>query len=169
MRWKNKLSWIVSAAFALAVMAAPLAAAPSAHGITKVQQDQTTTTAKTKKTRKKKSKTAADSASDQSTAATPATTTKSKRSRSKKSAAAASESAAAPATESSSSAAAKMASRGHAGAGQVWVNTGTGTFHYEGSKFYGKTKQGKYMSESDALKAGYHAAKNEKKPGSGQE
>ena len=46
----------------------------------------------------------------------------------------------------------------------MWVNTDSGTYHYSGTKYYGKTKQGKYMSEADAIKAGYHAAKNEKKP-----
>lgn len=48
--------------------------------------------------------------------------------------------------------------------GMVWVNTASGTYHREGSKYYGKTKQGKYMSEADAEKAGYHLAKNEAKP-----
>lgn len=42
--------------------------------------------------------------------------------------------------------------------GLVWVNTGTQVFHKDG-QFYGKTKQGKFMSEADAVKAGYHAAK----------
>jgi hypothetical protein len=32
----------------------------------------------------------------------------------------------------------------------------------EGSKWYGKTKQGKYMSEADAVKEGDRPAKNEK-------
>jgi hypothetical protein len=43
--------------------------------------------------------------------------------------------------------------------GMVWVNTSTGVFHYEGDRWYGKTKEGKFMNEADALKAGYHASK----------
>jgi len=48
------------------------------------------------------------------------------------------------------------------GTGQVWVNTETHVYHKEGSKWYGKTKHGKYLSEQDAIKEGDHAAKNEK-------
>ncbi|HVN76774.1 MAG TPA: helix-hairpin-helix domain-containing protein [Thermoanaerobaculaceae bacterium] len=44
--------------------------------------------------------------------------------------------------------------------GMVWVNTGTGVYHYEGDRWYGKTKQGKFMSEADAIKAGFRAAKS---------
>ncbi len=48
------------------------------------------------------------------------------------------------------------------GNGQVWVNTETHVYHKEGSKWYGRTKKGKYESEQDAIKEGNHAAKNEK-------
>jgi len=47
--------------------------------------------------------------------------------------------------------------------GMVWVNTATGVYHYEGDRWYGKTKQGKFMSEQDALKAGYRASKEKVK------
>jgi len=43
--------------------------------------------------------------------------------------------------------------------GLVWVNTGTKVYHKDG-EFYGKTKQGKFMTESDAQKAGFRAAKS---------
>jgi hypothetical protein len=42
--------------------------------------------------------------------------------------------------------------------GKVWVNTDTGVYHKAG-KWYGATKQGKFMTEQDAIKAGYRAAK----------
>ena len=42
---------------------------------------------------------------------------------------------------------------------KVWVNTKSGVIWKPGSEYYGRTKEGKYMSEGDALKAGYHEAK----------
>ncbi len=69
-----------------------------------------------------------------------------------------------PVPASSAKAASSSASQGVPGPGMVWVNLSSGVYHYSGSQFYGKTKNGKYMSEDDAVKAGYHAAKNEKKP-----
>jgi DNA uptake protein ComE-like DNA-binding protein len=50
--------------------------------------------------------------------------------------------------------------QGSPGNGMVWVNTDSGVYHKEGSRYYGKTKSGKYMTEADAIKAGYRAAKN---------
>jgi hypothetical protein len=37
------------------------------------------------------------------------------------------------------------------GNGLVWVNTQTHVYHKQGSRYYGKTKQGKYLSEQDAM------------------
>jgi hypothetical protein len=45
--------------------------------------------------------------------------------------------------------------------GKVWVNTDSGVYHKSG-KWFGATKQGKFMTEQDAVKAGYRPAKNEK-------
>jgi hypothetical protein len=42
--------------------------------------------------------------------------------------------------------------------GKVWVNTETGVYH-KGGRWYGATKQGKFMTEDDAIKAGYRASK----------
>lgn len=42
--------------------------------------------------------------------------------------------------------------------GMVWVNLKTRVYHKDGA-FYGTTKHGKFMSEDDATKAGYRAAK----------
>ena len=43
--------------------------------------------------------------------------------------------------------------------GMVWVNTETKVFHREGDHWYGNTKQGKFMTEADAIKAGYRESK----------
>lgn len=43
---------------------------------------------------------------------------------------------------------------------QVWVNTATGVYHYPGTRWYGHTKQGKFMSEADARGQGYRPAMN---------
>jgi hypothetical protein len=69
-----------------------------------------------------------------------------------------------PANSSASSAPAKPATTAQQQTppadsnGMVWVNTDSGIYHKPGSRWYGKTKQGKYMTEAEAQKAGYRAS-----------
>jgi hypothetical protein len=43
--------------------------------------------------------------------------------------------------------------------GLVWVNTSAKVYHKDGT-YFGKTKKGKFMTEDEATKAGYKAAKD---------
>jgi hypothetical protein len=43
---------------------------------------------------------------------------------------------------------------------QVWANTATGVYHYPGTRWYGHAKQGKNMTEKDAIAQGFRAARN---------
>jgi hypothetical protein len=44
--------------------------------------------------------------------------------------------------------------------GMVWVNTDSGVYH-KGGRWYGKTKQGKFMTEAEAKAAGYKASEKD--------
>jgi hypothetical protein len=41
---------------------------------------------------------------------------------------------------------------------RVWVNTDSGVYHCPGSRWYGKTKQGEYMTQRQAQARGYTPA-----------
>jgi hypothetical protein len=81
----------------------------------------------------------------------------------KNSTAAASPAAAAPASAATKGASTQAAAKAPApggGHGLVWVNSETHVYHKEGSRFYGTTKKGKYMTEAEATKEGDRAAHN---------
>lgn len=43
---------------------------------------------------------------------------------------------------------------------KVWVNLDSGVYH-KGGRWFGKTKNGRFMAEDDAKKAGYKAARRD--------
>jgi hypothetical protein len=109
---------------------------------------QATTTSTTKTTKSKKSKATATTATTAAAAPTPTpaatkATTASTKGKSE-------------ATKNATDAQIAAAKS----SGQVWVNTSTKVYHDSSSQFYGSTKAGKFMSEKDAIAAGYHKSKS---------
>jgi hypothetical protein len=44
---------------------------------------------------------------------------------------------------------------------KVWLNASTNVYHCPGDRFYGRTKDGKYLTEPAARAAGAHGARNQ--------
>jgi hypothetical protein len=115
-------------------LAAPAAAAPAAASSTAKTAD--TTAQKTATTAA-----AAPAAAKSAAAAAPATASQTAKS-------------------SAKTLTANMTPAPGGGPGMVWLNTDSNIYHCPGSQFYGKTKQGAYMSEADAKAKGAHADHN---------
>lgn len=145
---------------------------PSAlHATTQQDQSSSTTTKAKKKRHSKKEKKEAAAEAGSATAATPAkeeTAKKTRHSKKEKESAAANESSAPAAAQSEThtraashaSPASSMQAQTPPSPGMVWVNTESKVYHKAGSKWYGKTKHGKWMSEAEAQREGDKAAKN---------
>lgn len=133
----HKLCFALFAALVLVVGGVTLLAQTPQQG------DQSQTTSNTaKKTTKQKTDA---SSKDAATSAAPASKAPSSN---------------APASKTTASgASAKPQTPAEKSAGMVWVSTDSGVYHKPGTRWYGKTKQGKYMLEADAIKAGYKPAK----------
>jgi hypothetical protein len=54
--------------------------------------------------------------------------------------------------------ASRIASESPLNPDDVWVNTKSGKYWKPGSHYFGKTKQGEYLSEEEAVQKGYRPA-----------
>ena len=99
------------------------------------------------------------SATTSASSASSDTSTASSGSSSKSTASKATASPKAKATASADDEGEEVAARTPPRAGLVWVNTDSKVYHVEGDRWYGKTKKGEWMTEADAVKAGYRPVK----------
>lgn len=144
----NKMTaWMVGSCLLTALWVLPaLAQDQSGTSQSSTTTDQTTsstTTKKKKKSKKDQDQTAPATSGNSSDASTSASTSTAKKT-----------SSGSAGTVSDSDIAAAKAS------GKVWVNLDSGIYH-KGGRWYGKTKNGKFMTVQEAKAAGYKPAKKE--------
>ena len=164
---RTKMTLALGGAATLVWLCGSLLTGPAAHAQTTTDQtDQTTKTKKKKKSAKSTEAPSATATEAPSAAATAPAETGKKPKKSKKSATEVpSQSFVPPGTAGEPAAPVKNATPAQVqsakSSGMVWVNTDSGIYH-KGDRWYGNTKQGKFMTEQEAVQAGYKAAQNEK-------
>ena len=137
-----------------------VAASPAQSPTTASAAESPAASPKAKRTRKAKAEAAASPAASAAASASPAKKTLADFFKPQTSASAAPAAAnAAPAKATRTGGAMNSTPAPGGGHGLVWVNTESHVYHKEGSRFYGKTKKGKYVSEADAIKEGDKASK----------
>jgi hypothetical protein len=138
------------------------AASPAQSPTTASAAESPAASPKAKRTRKAKAEAAASPAASAAASASPAKKTLADFFKPQTSASAAPAAAnAAPSKATRTGGAMNATPAPGGGPGLVWVNTETHVYHKEGTRFYGKTKKGKYLSEADAIKEGDKPAKRE--------
>jgi hypothetical protein len=136
------------------------AASPAQSPATASAAESPAASPKAKRTRKAKTEAAASPAASAAASASPAKKTLADFFKPQTSASAAPAAANPPPAKTAKTGAAMNATPAAGGGhGLVWVNTDSHVYHKEGSRFYGKTKKGKYVSEADAIKEGDKASK----------
>jgi hypothetical protein len=136
------------------------AASPAQSSATASAAESPAASPKAKRTRKAKTEAAASPAASAAASASPAKKTLADFFKPQTSASAAPAAANPPSAKTARTGAAMNATPAAGGGhGLVWVNTDSHVYHKEGSRFYGKTKKGKYVSEADAIKEGDKASK----------
>ena len=148
---------LLSIAVAVGMATVPAAWAQAPAGSTGQCKDDTYTTAPTKRGACRGHKGVKEwYASEKSTAKSEAAESKSAKSAKAKDEMKQAPSASTQPTKSAAASPRSQAAPG-GGAGKVWLNTSTNVYHCSGTRWYGKTKQGEYMTEGEAKAKGAHA------------
>jgi cytoskeletal protein RodZ len=156
---RHRISLFVLATLFLGTLA-PCALYAQSTPTTQDQSSASSSATTTTKSKRKKKNADNSSSSSTSASTTPAATTQPAAAPSAPAASSTSSTAASTTASHSSKSSSTVQAQTPPSPGMVWVNTNSGVYHKSGSKWYGKTKEGKWMTEQDATKAGYKAAKN---------
>lgn len=165
---RYRISFVILAALFFGTLApyALHAQSTAPAGTAQAGQDQSAASTTTTKSKRKKKTAPADASASTTASGTPAASGSASASApaaapaASPAKAATAQTSATTATKSHSSSASTVQAQTPPSPGMVWLNTKSGVYHKSGSKWYGKTKEGKWLTEADAQKGGYKAAKD---------